>query len=97
MGRCAAGESADVGDAVAVDVAGDAGRRGEGRRRGVGVELKASYFRQAVKNVAAALEARGASQKQLSIFDAPAASTSMDGDEQPAPEPTKRKRAKAAA
>lgn len=66
-------------------------------RRGVGVELKASYFRQAVKNVAAALEARGASQKQLSIFDAPAASAVMDDDEQPAPEPTKRKRAKAAA
>lgn len=45
-------------------------------RRGVGVELKASFFRQAVKNVATALLTK---VEQASLFDAVAAAASTEG------------------
>lgn len=38
-------------------------------RRGIGFELKASYFRQAVKNLSAAEEESMESVEQTSIFD----------------------------
>jgi DNA modification methylase len=52
-------------------------------RRGLGAELKPSYFRQAVRNVALAAEERGAPEKQTALaFDAkPSRSDSMDADE----------------
>lgn len=42
-------------------------------RRGIGVELKASYYRQAVKNVAQALEEHRSGEPQARLFDGDAA------------------------
>lgn len=42
-----------------------------GGRRGIGAELKPSYFRQAVKNVAAA-ESENAEQVEMQLFNEPA-------------------------
>jgi DNA modification methylase len=48
-------------------------------RRGLGVELKPSYFRQAVRNVAAAVEERGAPEKQAAFeFAAKAPPADLD-------------------
>jgi len=54
-------------------------------RRGVGVELKSSYFRQAKLNVEAAASGRGDEVVQQALFRDESKTTWLEGDDEVAP------------